>query len=191
MGASDLKMPERRLSKRDMPSSAAPITEGALKHPHVPIANSSGNAGSTSHFSSSSQSGHTYGLDGSSSTSYTSQQSSQSTTAQETSINTAINSSSSNITEADKPVFSTPDFSKVAGASVADKAVAADEVDMKKSESSSASKQENSSFFASSSTSNQGSSSFFSEDVVSPTQTTTTTKSDGKDFPGAFPSEPK
>ncbi|KAK4638504.1 hypothetical protein CLAFUW4_02285 [Fulvia fulva] len=133
-----------------------------------------------------------------------SQRSSESTASQETSINTAINSSSTSITEADKPVFSTPGFSKVErSAMVPGEAVAADEVDMKNAENYTTSKESSSSFFSSSSSSKQeGSSSFFSssssrneasnffgDDVVSPTQVTTTTEPDGKDFPGAFPSE--
>ncbi|EME48507.1 glycosyltransferase family 8 protein [Dothistroma septosporum NZE10] len=185
MGPSDLKMPGRRLSKRDMPSSAAPITEGTLNHPHDPIADSSGSSGGTSHLQSSSGVGHSHGFDGSSSISYSSQRSEKSTTSQETPINTEIKSSAMSITEAHKPIISTPGSSKVATSNIPARAVPADEIDMTNSESSSSSKQESSSFFSSSSTARG--SSFFQEDIVSPTQMNTTTTSDGKDFPGDLP----
>ncbi|KAK4508347.1 hypothetical protein PRZ48_002085 [Zasmidium cellare] len=131
IGPGDLKLPEKRLSKRQMPSTAVRITEGALNHPHVPIVNSDevGSAGIAPHapFSGGSS---PHGLDG------TNEHSEQffSSVSRETAVNTAVNSSATTVTAADKPVFSEPGFLGPSAPTVSGSAVAADEVDMKSEE---------------------------------------------------------
>lgn len=47
LGPSDLKLPDRKLSKRMMPTTAEPmISDNVLNHPHVPIVDGQGHDGS-------------------------------------------------------------------------------------------------------------------------------------------------
>lgn len=111
-----------------MPSTAVRITEGALNHPHVPVANSDevGSAGIAPHVPFSGGSSP-HGLDGATETS----EQYFSAVSEETAVNTAVNSSATVVTEADKPAFSEPGFGKPSAPTVPGGAVAADEVDMK------------------------------------------------------------
>lgn len=140
IGPSDLKMPERKLTKRAMPSTAVTISEEALNHPHVPIANRDDTYSDTTANTSTEAEAQTRiptsgdrsfpGLDGASSSQQSFFSASDSQQSTETEVNTAINSSSSSLTFADKSVFAVPEYDKPG--SVTMDGVNADEVDMKR-----------------------------------------------------------
>lgn len=127
-----------------MPSTAVRITEGALNHPHVPIANRDevSSAGASSHVLYSGGSSP-HGLDGTSESkaesftmqeSFSKEESSFTSMSQETAVNTAINSSSSKVAASDKPIFAEPEYGRPSAPTVPAESVAADEIDMKKAE---------------------------------------------------------
>ena len=97
-----------------MPSSAATIPEHALSQHHVPIADRDGAGDDPEAKLSGIASPH--GSDG----------------RKDTAVNTAINSSSTSVSAADKPVFSQPGFGSAP--TVPASTVAADELDMKRGE---------------------------------------------------------